>query len=454
MKFKLSKYIAATEPLNPESRNKERILFSTRTGISMLISESFYSTLQHGEFDKIDLPRLTKLMDYELIVPEETDEFQEIIAINRLGVKDTRGIAMTIQATANCQLGCFYCGQSHTKHVMSEEIQEKLMERLNYLLAEKKDADGMSVTWYGGEPLMAYSTILNLSNRIIDLARDRKLPYSSNMITNGLSLKKDIFKELYLNHHVHRFQITVDTTKEHHDKRRITKGGTETFDIIMNNILEITSEDYYTAKVKRPIFVRMNIDVTNYQDVTTFIDRLCDLGLKDKVDLGFSPLNNWGEKTAGDDVGLDVMTFAEWEIEWFMYAYKKGFNIDYILPQRNFATCMVVDEHSEVYDAYGNITPCYEFPYTPKYNEEKYIIGNLLKESDTYNHKTEVRGWYDDLSEYKVPKCSKCNLFPVCNGECPKKWYNGEGECPSMKANMEDRLVLQYLMDKSNLKTL
>jgi uncharacterized protein len=454
MKFKLSKYIATTEPLNPESRNKERILFSTRTGISILVSESFYSTLQQGEFDKIDLSRLTKLIDYELVVPEETDEFQEIIAINRLGVKDTRGIAMTIQPTANCQLGCFYCGQSHTKKVMSEEIQEKLMERLHYLLEEKEDPDGLSVTWYGGEPLMGYSAILNLSKRIMALAKERQLPYSSNMITNGLSLKKDIFKELYLHHNVHRFQITVDTIKEHHDKRRITKGGNETFDIIMNNILEITSEDYYSEKVKRPIFIRMNIDVSNYKHVTDFIDYLCELGLTDKVDLGFSPLNNWGDKTAGDDVGLDMMTFAEWEIEWFMYASKKGFSIDYILPQRNFATCMVVDEHSEVYDADGNITPCYEFPYTPKYNEEKYIIGNLLKESETYNHHTEVRGWYDDLSDYKIPKCSKCNLFPVCNGECPKKWYNGEGTCPTMKANMEDRLVLQYLMDKSNLKTL
>lgn len=455
MDFKLSKYIVATDILDPESEKQERILFATRTGISALVNNSFYETLVKGDFNSIEDSQLARLIDYEVIVDSEEDEFIEMLKLNKLGVKDAKSVLMTIQPTANCQLGCFYCGQVHSKKTMPEDIQEKAVQRIVKMLDSTPDCRLVDITWYGGEPLMGYSAILNISNKVQEICRERNMPYSSSIITNGLSLKKDIFKELYLNHEVRRFQITVDTLKEHHDKRRITKSGESTWDIIMKNIVDITSLECYEEKVQRAIFIRMNIDQSNYMDVTRFMDHLRDLGLPSKISIGFSPLTNWGDKTEGDKNALDAQDFAEMEIEWTMYAEKLGFGVDYVLPKRHYDVCMAVNEKSEVYDALGNITPCYEFPYTPKYDGEKFTIGNLREDESTYNNKTELRGWYDDLAAKNVSiKCSKCNLFPVCNGGCPKNAYNGELGCPTMKLNIEDKLVLQYLLDKSNLQTL
>ncbi|MGW7573062.1 SPASM domain-containing protein [Streptomyces sp. NPDC054765] len=39
-------------------------------------------------------------------------------------------------------------------------------------------------------------------------------------------------------------------------------------------------------------------------------------------------------------------------------------------------------------------------------------------------------------------QCSKCWLLPVCGGHCPKRWSDGEIACPSMKANLPQRLSL------------
>jgi uncharacterized protein len=455
MNFKLSKYIVTTDVLDPDDEKQERIMFSTRTGISALVNDDFYKTLTNGDFATLPDAQLSRLMDYEVIVDGEEDEFQEMIKLNKLGVDDTKAILMTIQPTANCQLGCFYCGQVHSKTTMTEEIQDKVVKRILKHLMDKKDAESIDVTWYGGEPLMGYSAITNLSNKLQEIATEHNVRYAASMITNGLSLKKDIFTELYLKHNVRSYQITIDTMKEHHDIRRITKSGESTFEIIMKNIMDITSLEFYKEKSDRPIFIRMNIDKTNFAQVTDFIDYLTNLGLNDKVEVGFSPLTNWGDKTAGDEQGFTVHEFAEMEIEWLMYAKQKGFGVGYVLPKRHYDVCMAVNDKSEVYDALGNITPCYEFPYTPKYQEEKYMIGNLLNDESTYNKKTEIRGWYDDLATCSVStKCSKCNLFPVCGGGCPKNWYNGEVTCPTMKVNIEDKLVLQYLLDKSNLTTL
>jgi uncharacterized protein len=119
---------------------------------------------------------------------------------------------MTIQPSANCQLGCHYCGQNHTKHYASEPVIDKYHERIEYLLSQKNDYKGLSITWYGGEPLTGYSSILKASEALIGLAERNKIHYVSDMITNGLSLKPSLFKELVLKCKVTNYQITILTS--------------------------------------------------------------------------------------------------------------------------------------------------------------------------------------------------------------------------------------------------
>lgn len=450
MKYKLSKYIVTTDVLDSVDPHEKKIYFSTRTGSSFLINKETYDLLEKGEFIKIEKEILNKLIDFEYIVPNSIDEFKEIMSINRKGLKDSKTLSSIIQPTSNCQLGCGYCGQVHSKNTMSDSVTDKTIERIINKIQDKK-YESLKITWYGGEPLLGYSSILKISNTLQEFTKSKGIYYSGVMITNGLSLKPNIFKELYLKHNVYRFQITLDTTKEFHNKRRITKEGVETFDLIINNILNIVNEEYYTALTDRPIFIRMNIDKSNYQEVEKFIDYLSDLGLHDKVDIHFAPIVNWGQEKAGDEFGLTKEMFAELEIEWYLYAMRKGFTFGYFLPKRDYNSCMVVMEDAEVYDAFGNILPCYEFSYTPFYDKKEYKIGTLFQKEEDLTYDIPIRNWYDHL-ENGESYCINCNLLPVCNGACPKKWLNKEIGCPEFKLNIEDKLVLQYLMDKSNIK--
>ena len=258
MKYKLSKYIVTTDVLDSVDPHEKKIYFSTRTGSSFLINKETYDLLEKGEFIKIEKEILNKLIDFEYIVPNSIDEFKEIMSINRKGLKDSKTLSSIIQPTSNCQLGCGYCGQVHSKNTMSHSVTDKTIERIINKIQDKK-YESLKITWYGGEPLLGYSSILKISNTLQEFTKSKGIYYSGVMITNGLSLKPNIFKELYLKHNVYRFQITLDTTKEFHNKRRITKEGVETFDLIINNILNIVNEEYYTALTDRPIFIRMNI---------------------------------------------------------------------------------------------------------------------------------------------------------------------------------------------------
>jgi uncharacterized protein len=447
MEYKLSEYLVCTEPIQEQS-GSIRLLFSTRTGLSMALKSSIWDDLEKQDFDLIEPSILDELVKSEILVSSEENEFDFIFGVNKHKLKDNLNgiLSFTIQPSANCQLGCHYCGQVHKKESATLDIQQKIYDRIYSKALNTDNVKGISTTWYGGEPLLAYSQIKNLSAQIIALCKDRKIGYSSSIITNGLSLKPHVFKELYLENKVTTFQITIDTTKEHHDKRRITKEGKSTYDIIMNNISNIIQLPDYQKYNMKPIAIRMNIDQTNYRSVKDFIDELVELGFQDKVIIYFAPIINWGDLEFGTTEGLDKDEFAQLEIEWMYYAHQKGFTQTDILPQRSYTPCMVVDKNAEVYDAYGNIYPCYEFSYTPYYTTDEFTIGNLSNPEETYNQNVKTRDWYDSELENGTSGCKECKFFPVCGGGCVKKWYEGEPGCPPFKFNTEERLMLDYLI--------
>lgn len=198
--------------------------------------------------------------------------------------------------------------------------------------------------------------------------------------------------------------------------------------------------------------LRVNIDKDNYLKVNDLIDYFAENNLQDKrVGLDFVGVVNWGDNMANEN-SLTDKEFANKRVDWILYAMKKGFKFGDILPNRIAGPCMVVKENAEVYDAFGNIYPCYEFPYTPKYEKPEYKIGHLDTIDIMNNPNAITKKWYEDIKT-DISTCKTCNLFPVCGGGCPKMWYNEEKACPSFKSNFEDLLLLDYIVKSNDNKT-
>lgn len=448
MEYKLSSYHLSTSPIEINAKESKRILYSTKTGTSMMVNDDLYTRLVSEDFENISLTTLNKLFSLELIVPKSENEFKSILEQNKGAITELEVLGITIQPTSNCQLGCHYCGQVHTKENTSDDLQAKILSRIDNKLTKGTRYKSLSVMWYGGEPLLGYNQIKSMSTQLVEMSKRHNVTYVASMITNGLSLKPEIFKELYLKQNVFSFQITVDGTKEHHDKRRITKEGKATYDIILSNILKITSLPEYKRYNKTPIVLRVNIDKTNYHSVTDLLDILAGYELQDKIYLNFSPVINWGDLKCGEEAGLSKEEYSKLEIELLMYSIRKGFTVPEMIPERTHQPCMVVDKDSEVYDAQGNIYPCYEFSYTPFYDNKEHTIGNLKLPEETYNNNVKTRDWFDSEIEKGSSWCKGCKFFPVCGGGCVKKWYVDEPACPPFKFNIEERLMLDYLIKK------
>lgn len=444
--FKLSFYHVVTPILEELGSPPSRIIYSSRTGRSLTITDLLYQKLCNAQFEDIASKTLSELIYNELLVPVDEHEFHEVLAQNHTAIKDEKNLDITIQPTANCQLGCHYCGQVHSQKKMSDEYQQKTVDRIKHNLSQKA-YKSIAIEWYGGEPLLALPGILSMSEELISHCDTESIRYQAEMITNGLIFKKETFLKL-LKARVTHYQITLDGQAEFHDTRRITKKGAGTFDIIFKNVLEVIKTDEFD-KSGATITLRINIDYDNYLGVEKLIDLFAAHGIQHKrVGIDFVGVVNWGDNHA-DKNSLSAQDFADKRIDWLLYAMQKGFVFGDLLPRRIAGPCMVVKEHAEVYDAFGNIYPCYEFPYTPKYEQPAYKIGHLDTIDKEKNEKAITKNWLEDVKT-DIATCRTCNLFPVCGGGCPKMWYNEERACPSYKNNMEDLLVLDYLMKKND----
>ena len=446
--LKFSKYHLSTDLLDDLGLNNKRIIFSTRTATSILIEEDIYQTALGGKFNSLNKEVFQSLKEKEFIVPASQDEYNHIITSNLEEKDKSNFLTATIQPSANCQLGCHYCGQNHSKHVASDKIIDKYFDRLNHLLFKKDIYNGLAITWYGGEPLTGLSVIRKLSKRLIALCEDHEYSYVADIVTNGVNLKPKLFKELVNEHRITQFQITIDGTAESHDQRRMTKSGNSTFDIITKNIIEVVKTPTYKNSHCN-ISIRINIDKTNHQYVEPLIDFIKDNGLENSVSVYFAPIVNFGGNDAGSKYGLDKDFFAQKEIEWLFKCYEYGINVN-ILPERTHIVCMVEKEDSEVYDAFGNIYSCWEFPYSDTYSTGDSLIGNLLMPEETYNKDATLRDWNKVLDSGET-WCKTCLHLPICGGGCPKSWHEGTPACPPFKFNYKDKLLLDYYI-RNNAK--
>jgi uncharacterized protein len=443
--MKYSRYVLSTDLLDDVGLIGKRIIFSTRTATSILVDNSVFENLSNETFNEIDKKLWDTLKEKEFVVDSEQDEFEYIMSANAKVKEDSNYLSMTIQPSANCQLGCHYCGQNHSKHYANDDLIDKYVERISFLLSKKR-YDGIAITWYGGEPLTGYSSIKKASNKLIGLANQAGLKYTSDMVTNGLSLKPNLFKELVEECKVTRYQITIDGTAESHDQRRVTKTGDPTFELIMKNIVDVTNtKEYFDNNCH--ISIRVNIDKTNYKYVDPLIDVIKNNGLQGKVSMYFAPIVDFGGNDAGKD-SLKKDSFAEMEIEWLLKCFENNIGLN-VMPNRVYSVCMVENKDSEVFDAFGNIYSCWEFPYSEKYSQGESLIGNLFNPKETYNENATLRNWSDTVRSGKT-WCKTCNHLPICGGGCPKSWEEGTPACPPFKSNFKDKLLLDYFIKKKN----
>ena len=371
MSWKLSHYVVISDAI---VSGKYRAIYSTRTARKLLLATTLVDKILANDLADLSDEVRSQLISCEMLVPADVDELTTIIHRNTTAIAENDTLYYVVQPTAQCQLGCQYCGQQHTSTYLSDELNALIVKRVQGKLA-KGQYKHLEIGWFGAEPLLGTKQIEKLTPAFKSLAGEYGCTYQAKVVTNGLNLKKQLFLKL-VEWDIKSVEITLDGPAAYHDQRRHTKRGYQTFDLIFNNLQQILTLDDFDSFGTR-ILIRCNVDINNYAGVPELIELLHRHQLLSKIsDLYFEPIHAWGNDA--HLASLSKEQFAGLEIDWLIALQQKGFVRDHVPAETKPVVCLSLHEDAEVIDAKGNVYNCSEVPYVPVYEESAYLLENLL----------------------------------------------------------------------------
>ena len=333
----------------------------------------------------------------------------------------TRLLSLTIAPTSDCNFRCPYCYEKDIiKPVyMSEQVQDKIIE---FVKSQAKTISNLGVTWYGGEPLMAIDVVEKLSREFIKICEENDITYYGNIVTNGYLLTKEnsrLLKELK----VESMQITIDGNKDIHNVRRPHMDGYDTFETIINNLVE--------NKDELPVVsIRVNVDKDNIEQAREVKEILGEKKLLDKMQPYLGKITAYGQDFDNTKC-FDMCGFAEVDFDYFS---KNLDDLGYMhkYPRVVSNACTADAINSFVIASDGELYRCWV-----DIGDTKKSVGNILSSSQGNEALYLDYIMFDATTD---SECSKCNLLPACMGGCPLRRMNNQDNCTSYK-----HLLNEYL---------
>jgi uncharacterized protein len=413
-----------------------KIIFNTVTNALSIMDEEAQE--RYNQFRVGALPNRDHQLDLHLIeggyiVPVELDEIAHLKNLHLATKYDTTSWTMTICPTIACNFGCDYCFEVHKPGKMSIEVQAAIIRALESRANHLKD---FSVTWYGGEPTIAWDVVQNLSTKIIEICDAHSIEYTANMISNGYLLDAEKVADLE-RYRISDVQITLDGNIEYHDTRRVLLSGKGTFERIVENL-----KHFLTSSVNASI--RVNVDERNKNGVHALIDKLVDAGLsgRDNISMYFAAVTSTTEPSQGViDHCMTRKGFSQLEVDFLDYAMSRGMT-GAPLPSQNFAGCIAIRPEEYVVQADGELHKCWN-----TVGQSQYAVGHILDpQRNPLDSPLYVRWMAYDPFEASLG-CSSCTWLPSYMGGCPYHAVYAEHD-----ANSSEGVYLECTTFKYNFK--
>jgi uncharacterized protein len=408
------------------------IVYQTRTQAQVVVDRELKNIL-----DELPTPpqkeeareALLQLEKMGLVIDNGADEKQILEEWFEALKGDRSELKATILTTYDCNFACPYCVEEGVKAPVSMDRQTAL-QTVEYLRKqlETHSPEKLFVTFYGGEPLMNMAALRLLARQIGDLARKKGVPFVFGMTTNGSLLTRRVVKEL-AGYGLKGAKITLDGTREFHDRTRPFKTGKGSFDVILKNILDVID--------LIDIDVGGNFNQANLGSFISLLDHLKSLGLAGRLHrVSFKPISpntySQPEGSSCSDLGcvFSDPTIMKGIIDLRRATLERGFRAD---PGLGINICsMVMNNLSMVIDPLGRIYRCPAFV-----GREGFVVGDI-------DHPGEED--FTSLDLWK--RCIECPYVPLCGDGCIYAAYLRFGDVSRLNCQRE----FMEFMVRENLK--
>ena len=419
------------------SGNKVLIFNSLSGNFACCDEQSSISLYLQGRLKDLPLDDKNILLNKGFVV--EKPELEKLKAQKKLYdfIYDNT-LDLVIMPTMQCNFRCIYCYEDFVMGKMSEEAIESIT---NYLRRSLSKHSGLSIGWFGGEPLLAIRQMELLSEQAIKLCSYLKIPYSSSIVTNGYLLTPDVIKKL-LKMRVYKMQITIDGTEKFHNKNRVLADGKGTFQKIINNLLYIR-DNIKSANLQ--IFIRCNISQTNINDMSRFVNQLNEqFGTDRRFKFYFHPIEDWGGNKV-NQIKNELLQGADLFFNTLLEFSSKIQIENSFKALQSSAMCNSIKINHFAIDPNLNIYKCSLYK-----NDQYSRIGKLI-EGEMVLDDGKLEQWsFSTFNEY-AHCLNECPMFANCFARiCPYK-MNGDKifYCKNKIEKVSKMLEINYKLNPS-----
>lgn len=360
------------------------------------------------------------LLEKGIVVKDTLDENKRLTFLRNKQIY-SNVLDLQILPSYRCNMSCDYCFVKKNGSVMTETTKKDILIFIDKML--KTGIKVIKVTWFGGEPLLEYEIIRDLSSRMIDLCAYHGAKYQSFLITNGTLINEaivDSFEELG----IIGLQITMDGAEYTHNKYRVLNNGLKSFDLILRNLMLF-------RKVKPNI--RVNITRNNSGGIETLLQDL--FPYKQYINaIDILPLFKVdGMSKEQMECLYSDKDFAMVEIELLKLVYKYGFKTN----------------GSLMYNLIGSPSEIpYYFAVDPqgRVYKDEYLLGD---DEGAIGHIKDLNPYSMSLNEKYLDyvlsgplenkECLGCKVLPLCMG---RGQFYMENSCSTFKYTLEEQLKL------------
>ncbi len=332
---------------------------------------------------------------------------------------------LTFGVTQECNLRCRYCAYGgyyqrkriHSNQKMRIDAYKKAIDIFfNQVYSPlRTNREPILISFYGGETLLELENILEAAN----YANEKNLAYGNYFLlnfllnTNGILLNNDVFQKL-VDFNI-RIDISLDGPKGEHDKFRVQKNGTGSFDDVFSNIQNIKKKNpqYYDNMIR---FLTTIHPYHNVKEIEKFFCEKYDLFSEDNVLVNWVDINNlkknlqkeWTHaKSIQRKLLFNELDKGKWFFKKIVTSY---FDSMFNIPTQNLVTKIQFTancfpgEYKLFVDANGGLHICERINH-------KFPIGHVSTGFDMLVIKNMVSEWNKEILENE---CWKCDVWWIC----------------------------------------
>ena len=231
---------------------------------------------------------IKRLFHIGVVVRDEADDrerLERFMEQKKYGI-DKSSFMATILTTYNCNFACTYCFEESTR-ASSQKLDSKTSDDIMVWLKRKVERLGvrsLDLNFYGGEPLLNQPMLEYIASTMKVWCEERGTKFKMMMQTNGALLTPELV-DRYLMLGLYRVQVSLDGTREVHDRQRPMRGsGQGTFDLVIRNLQAVAD--------KVNVMVAAGYDKGDPTGIIELLDYLDKIGLLKKLKkFSYSPIH-------------------------------------------------------------------------------------------------------------------------------------------------------------------